>query len=460
MASPLLAAYVTLMERHLVEVARIRETDLIARLERDFPEVGIEDITASTLIKRWSAAGFLDRRPFGKGLSKQNYCSLTEDARDAVSFLRRQHRVESLATGGSLDNIATTLDKIASQLDDDLDRVRSGYQEQISELQRRIDEIDEGRRPDPDYPDLTDQAHGLAGQLSRTIDDVVRYSSTLDAITAELPSGTDDSSSAFRDRSGRLFDSYDHLHASRERLSYRAFTQILDDEDRQERMIQNIKLLTEKLVELDPRTREEMLNFFPRVKAHTVEVGRVAGRSANRVNTHFQFGTSDRSRGLNRQLNEAFAAGQELLKLSSADSLTKITVPFATVTVTSIERYIISCAEEIPAKPADDSEPLMDLDDVPGFGTQVDVPALIELVNDAVAMGPVSLQEVVGMVENPFFGDISTLLHFALQQNDVAGDYPRRPVNYYRYPTGERCVAELPELFFTKKLSNTKRAPL
>ncbi len=52
-----LAAYVTLMERHLDHVAKITESELRPRLEQDLDSVGLGDLTALVLIKRWSRDG-------------------------------------------------------------------------------------------------------------------------------------------------------------------------------------------------------------------------------------------------------------------------------------------------------------------------------------------------------------------------------------------------------------------
>lgn len=41
-----LAAYVTLMERHLDHVAKVTESELVVRLEQDLESVGLGDLTA------------------------------------------------------------------------------------------------------------------------------------------------------------------------------------------------------------------------------------------------------------------------------------------------------------------------------------------------------------------------------------------------------------------------------
>ena len=55
LAATNLAAYVTLMERHLDHTAKITESELVARLDKDLDTVGLDDLTALTLIKRCTA---------------------------------------------------------------------------------------------------------------------------------------------------------------------------------------------------------------------------------------------------------------------------------------------------------------------------------------------------------------------------------------------------------------------
>src|ERR1700739_1993231 len=92
------------------------------------------DQSGLLLIKSWASDGWLNRISDGAGQGAQNVCSLTEDARSALAFLRRLRRADTVATGGSIVSIASGLKRIASQLEGDTDRVRAEIEAQIEEL--------------------------------------------------------------------------------------------------------------------------------------------------------------------------------------------------------------------------------------------------------------------------------------------------------------------------------------
>ena len=81
--------------------------------------------------------------------------------------------------------------------------------------------------------------------------------------------------------------------------------------------------------------------------------------------------------------------------------------------------------------------------------------ALTELVNTVVAVGPVSLPQVVGMVGTPFLGDVMVLWSMASKQ-DSAQQRATRPVRFRSIAGGE-CVMEVPELYFHEPLPDAER---
>ncbi|CDO91596.1 DUF3375 domain-containing protein [Mycobacterium ahvazicum] len=246
-----LAAYVTLMERHLDGSAKITEAELVSRIEQDLNEVGLPDQTGLGLIKGWASSGWLNRLSDGTGQASQNVCSLTEDARSVLAFLRRLRRADNVATGGSMVSIASGLKRIASQLDGDPERIRIDLEEQIEALYRQLEDLAEGRRPEPNLVDLADEGRAIAYQMEQVITDILRYGGMQNEITTALIEGPEDSDTAFRDRSRRLFTDYEALLDSRERASYTAFTRMVQDPDRRARLRSDITTVVESLPDLD-----------------------------------------------------------------------------------------------------------------------------------------------------------------------------------------------------------------
>jgi hypothetical protein len=450
-----LAAYVTLMERHLDHVAKITESELLPRLEQDLDSVGLGDLTALVLIKRWSRDGFLNRVSVGTGPAAQNYCSLSEDARDVLGFLRGLRRAASVATGGSMERISSGLKKVASQLDDDPERVREDIEAQIEDLYQLLEELDEGRRPEPNMLNLTDEAQSIALQMEQIVNDVVRYGGRQNEITTGLISGTDESDREFRDRSARMFSDYNDLFNSRERASYMAFAHTVQDPDKRSRLRADIDLITDRLPDLHPGLRDVMRSFFKLVNAQIGEVARVEQRCAQRINRFFRSGTAERARGLARQINEAIASAQSLLEESIVDSPTKVDFPIGALAATSVEQLAFTIQDPTPPQAAREAAPPADLSGFSALAAQVDVAALTELVNTALAVGPVSLPQVVGMVGTPFLGDVMVLWSMASKQDNVQ-QRATRPVRFRSLAGGE-CVMEVPELYFHEPLPDAER---
>ncbi|ORW08036.1 MULTISPECIES: DUF3375 family protein [Mycolicibacter] len=448
-----LAPYVTLMDRHLDQSAKVPEGELVSRLERDLDEVGLSDQTGTSLVKTWASSGWLNRVSDGSGQGGQNMCSLTEDARSALAFLRRLRRADTVATGGSIVNIASGLKRIASQLDDDPARLRADLEAQIEELFAQMTELDAGVRPAPNLIDLADEARAIAYQMEQVITDIVRYGGMQDAITSRLIEETDESDTDFRDRTRRMFSDFDALWASPEKASYLAFTRAVQDPEQRARLRSDITTVVEALPDIDPELRDVMLRFFQRVSAQISEVGRVEQRCNQRIKRFFAAGTAEQARGLSRQINDALAAGHSLLRAAVADSPTAAELPFSPPAAASIGAVSFSIQDPSPPKPAAAAPPPEDLAGFGGLITQVDVPALTQIVNAAVAAGPISLPEVVGMVDAPYLGDVVVLWALALRQDSTAAATARpRPVRFQSVD-GDDLVIEVPDLVFTQHIS-------
>lgn len=448
-----LAPYITLMERHLDRSAKVAETELVLRLEQDLPEVGLFDQTGLGLVKTWASSGWLNRVSDVAGQDAQNVCSLTEDARSVLAFLRRLRRADTVATGGSIVSIASGLKRIASQLDGDSDRVRADIEARIEELYGELGELDAGRRPEPNLVDLADEARAIAYQMEQIITDIVRYGGMQNEITTKLIEGVEDSDDEFRDRSRQMFADYDALFSSRERASFAAFTRMVQDPDQRARLRADIRAVVEGLPELDAHLRDVMVSFFQRVSAQIGEVVRVEQRCGIRIKRFFAAGTAEQARGLARQINDALATGHALLCQSVVDSPTAAELPIGRSALTSIGALTFDIQDPAPPRPAEQAAPPDGLNGFDGLVTQVDIPKLTALVNQAVGAGPVSLPEMIGMVDTPYLGDIVVLWALAVRQDpESAASADTQRVRFQAVGGGDR-VMEVPALIFREPVS-------
>ena len=74
---------------------------------------------------------------------ERNLCYLTQDARRALDFLRGMQRQDTIATGGSINGIASRLKQIAIRVGNDPDRIRAGIEAEIAALHTELDALDE-----------------------------------------------------------------------------------------------------------------------------------------------------------------------------------------------------------------------------------------------------------------------------------------------------------------------------
>lgn len=419
LAAKNLAPYITLMERHLDHSVKVSESELVIRLDKDMADVGLADLSALGLIKSWASDGWLNRVSDGDGPGADNVCSLTEDARSALAFVRRLRRADSVATGGSIVAIEAGLKRVAAQLDDNPERVREDIEAQIGELQRQLEELADGYRPEPDLVNLEDEARVIAYQMEQVLTDIVRYGSRQNEITTALIDA-DDSDLGFRDQSQQMFSEYRELFGSRERASFAAFTRLVQDPQKRARLRSDIAVVADRLPDLDADLREVMRNFFRLVSAQIAEVSRIEQRCAVRIKRFFAAGTAERAQGMARQLNDALASGHALLRKSTADSPIGVAMPIGRPAVYSIGASSFSIKAFRQPQVAQQANATIDLSRFSALATQVDVVALAELVNTAVGIGPVSLAEVIGMLDRPYLGDVVALWALARKQDEAA----------------------------------------
>nr|WP_166910311.1 DUF3375 family protein [Mycobacterium sp. DL440] len=450
LAAKNLAPYVTLMERHLDHSIKVAESELVARLGQDMAGVGLGEMPPLNLIKSWASDGWLNRVSDGAGAGAQNVCSLTEDARSALAFLRRLRREDTVATGGSIMAIEAGLKRVAGQLDDDPQRVKDEIEAQIVHLYEQLDELADGSRPEPDLVNLEDEARLIAFQMEQVITDIVRYGSRQNEITTGLID-TDDSDSGFREQSHQLFSEYGELFGSREKASYAEFTRLVQDPDKRARLRGDIALVVEHLPQLDIGLREVMTNFFRLVSAQIAEVSRIEQRCALRIKRFFAAGTAEQARGVARQLNEAILSGHALLRKSVVDSPIDVQLPVGRSAVSSIGASTFDIKDLRPPKAAVEAPSVVDVSQFAALATRVDMAELARLVNTAVAVGPVSLPEMIGMVDAPYLGDVVVLWAMARKQDRTEEVFGVR-VRFKSIDGRDRAVS-VPPLVFTEPVA-------
>lgn len=432
------ALYVTLMERHLDFGIRHTESELAIRLDRDIAELDVVDQPSGLdLIKSWAKQGWLHRVTDIASPSAPNVCFLTTEARSVIAYMRRLRREDSVATGGSIIGVAAGLHRVATQVTDDPERIREDIEHQIDELDAELVELSEGRRRPSDLRGAEDEARAIAYQMEQIITDIGQYGAMLDRITTALLDDPHDSDLAYRDRQRQMFDDYESLLESSQSASYHAFTQMIQDPEQRARLIADIELVVDRLPSIDAGLRTVMENFFPLVAEQMAEVGRIRQRSARRIRRFVASGTLEQSRGVARQLNDALATANELLRDSLADRRLGYELPVATPQVTSIGRLAFEIRNPAPpeqARPADGHTNLASFSSLAG---QVDTVELAEVINDRLAAGPVSLSDAIAALDEPYLGHVIVLWSWALRQPRETQGQPRETLRQPRETQGQ-----------------------
>ena len=453
LAASNMAIYITLMERHLDRGVKVAESELAARLERDLRvlgELGSEQ-SGLQLIKYWANQGWLHRVSDQAGSLTRNVCYLTPEARTVLDFARRMRREDTIATGGSIASIAAGLKRVAVQVGDDPARIRADIELQIEQLFTQLDEIDQGRRPEPNLLDVEDEARTIALQMEQVISDIGQYGSMLNRITTRLLDDPGDTDVAYRDRQRQLFSDFESLFESRERASYMAFTRMVQDPEQRASVLADIAAATANLPGLDPGLREVMSGFFSLVSQQIGEVLRTEQRCGQRIKRFFASGTLEQSRGIARQLNEALSAAQELLKVSLADSRIGMEAPLARPAITSIGALTFKIRDPTPPAPAQPSDGEVNLSAFAALAAQVDVTALAEMINLSVNVSPVSLPEAVAMLESAYLGHVIVLWAWALKQPAVGAGEDAVRVRFRSIDGPDREI-EVPRLMFSEPI--------
>ncbi len=450
--------YATLMERHLGDGAT-PETELVVRLEHDLDELQ-DPQSGLALIKTWASQGWLHRiaeNRAGRAGHDQNVCYLTQDARRALDFLRGMRRQDTIATGGSIHGIAARLKQVALRVDNDPARIRKHIEAEIAALHAELDQLEAGERPQHDSTDCYDEASAIALQMERLITDIGQYGSMIEQATAALDEPID-SNVEYRDRQRQMYSDYQAAWDSQGRDSHRAFLRMINDPDQRAGFEADVRAVAESLPGLDPALRKVMAGFFELVGHQIDEVERIQQRCAQRVKRFTAFGTMEQSRGLARQLNEAIGAARALLKSSLTDSRLDVEVPLARHAISSVGALSFKIGDLSNPKPAVAADGEIDLTSFAALTTQVDAPAMSDMLNNALRDGPVSLPQAVGMLDAAYLGHVIVLWSWALTQPVEKGtadgaDAGDSATVRFRSLDGHDREIEVPRLMFTEPIS-------
>ncbi|MEN4475351.1 DUF3375 domain-containing protein [Mycolicibacterium cosmeticum] len=454
LATQNLAIYATLMERHLLDGV-VPETDLVVRLDRDLEDLDEIEQSGLTLIKTWASQGWLHRVVKGD----RNVCYLTQDARRALDFVRGMRRNDTIATGGSINGIASRLKQVAVRVDNDPARIRAGIEAEIAALHRELEELDAGLRPEPDVTSMYDEARAIALQMERLITDIGLYGTMIEQATAALDDPIE-TNTEYRDRQRQMYADYQQAWESAGRDSHRAFLRMINDPEQRMAFEGDIAAVAGALPELDPALRKVMAGFFELVGHQIDEVERIQQRCAQRVKRFTAFGTLEQSRGIARQLNEAIGAARALLKVSLTDSRLDIDVPLARHTISSVGALSFRINDLSAPKPAAIAEGDVDLSTFAALTTQVDAPAMSAMVNAALRDAPLSLPDAVSMLDTPYLGHVIVLWSWALKQPAAGGGNPdtgktdTEPARVrFHSLDGRDREMEVPHLMFTEPIA-------
>nr|WP_307786923.1 DUF3375 domain-containing protein [Mycolicibacterium mengxianglii] len=455
-----LGVYATLMDRHL-SGGVVAETELVVALERDLDDLGRPDGQSGlALIKSWASQGWLHRVADTRSGHERNLCYLTQEARRALDFLRSMRRQDTIATGGSINGIALRLKQVAIRVGNDPDRIRAGLEAEIAALRAELAELDSGtsehRQPDLDITDMYDEARAIALQMERLITDIGQYGTMIEQATAALDEPID-SNLEYRDRQRRMYADYEAAWDSQGRDSHRAFLRMINDPDQRAEFEADVAAVAEALPALDPALRKVMAGFFELVGHQIDEVERIQQRCAQRVKRFTAFGTLEQSRGVARQLNEAIGAARNLLKASLTDSRLDIELPLARHAISSIGALSFRIGDLSNPKPAHAAEGDVDLTSFAALTTQVDAPAMSDMINNAITEGPLSLPDAVERLaaegQGAYLGHVIVLWSWALKQPDTEQVSESVTVRFQSLDGRDREM-EVPHLMFTEPISS------
>ena len=288
--------------------------------------------------------------------------------------------------------------------------------------------------------------------MERLITDIGQYGTMIEQATAALDEPID-SNLEYRERQRQMYADYQAAWDSKGRDSHRAFLRMINDPDQRAEFEADVAAVAEALPALDPALRKVMASFFELVGHQIDEVERIQQRCAQRVKRFTAFGTLEQSRGVARQLNEAIGAARALLKSSLTDSRIDLELPLARHAISSVGALSFRIGDLSNPRPAQTASTEVDLSSFSALTTQVDAPAMSELINTAITEGPLSLPAAVEMLDAAYLGHVIVLWSWALKQPDTVGASESVTVRFQSLDGRDREM-EVPHLMFTEPISS------
>jgi hypothetical protein len=293
--------------------------------------------------------------------------------------------------------------------------------------------------------------------MERLITDIGQYGTMIERATAALDEPID-SNAQYRDRQRRMYADYEAAWDSQGRDSHRAFLRMINDPDQRAEFEADVAAVAAALPALDPALRKVMAGFFELVGHQIDEVERIQQRCAQRVKRFTAFGTLEQSRGVARQLNEAIGAARNLLKTSLTDSRLDIELPLARHAFSSVGALSFRIGDLSNPKPAQIAEGDVDLSSFAALTTQVDAPAMSEMINTAISSGTkLSLPDAVAMLDSAYLGHVIVLWSWALKQPE-SGQVSESVTVRFQSLDGRDREMEVPYLSFTEPVSTLMEA--
>jgi hypothetical protein len=237
---------------------------------------------------------------------------------------------------------------------------------------------------------------------------------------------------------------------------------MINDPDQRAEFEADVAAVAAALPALDPALRKVMASFFELVGHQIDEVERIQQRCAQRVKRFTAFGTLEQSRGVARQLNDAIGAARALLKSSLTDSRIDLELPLARHGFTSVGALSFRIGDLSAPKPAAASSGDVDLSSFAALTTQVDAPAMSELINDAIRSGAqLSLPDAVSMLDSAYLGHVIVLWSWALKQpvhHENAHHASTSVTVRFQSLDGRDREMEVPHLMFTEPITTLQGA--
>jgi hypothetical protein len=256
-----------------------------------------------------------------------------------------------------------------------------------------------------------------------------------------------------------MYADYQTAWDSPGRDSHRAFLRMINDPDQRAEFEADVAAVAAALPALDPALRTVMAGFFELVGHQIDEVERIQQRCAQRVKRFVAFGTLEQSRGVARQLNEAIGAARALLKTSLTDSRIDLELPLARHAISSVGALSFRIGDLSAPKPVTASVADVDLSSFAALTTQVDAPAMSEMINAAIGSGeqlslPDAVQRLAADGQGAYLGHVIVLWSWALKQPPA--DHTTAPESVtvrFRSLDGRDREMEVPHLTFTEPVA-------